>query len=94
VSSIQAVLDDDTQTLLPAIVVGSLVGLGVLLAQPTSALPAVRIGPAPLVASGIGTVGGMAVLMVQASEPEAFGALMDGLSSATGRDDDQDGDQS
>lgn len=56
-----------------AIGVGSLVGLVVLAIQPATAIPEFRIGPAPLLAAAIGTVGAEVWLLARGGAGERFG---------------------
>jgi len=59
----------------PAIAVGTLVGLGVLALQAQTPLPAARVGVIPLVASAIGTIGGLVAVMVDDAAARGFGEL-------------------
>lgn len=69
-----------------AIAIGSLVGVIVLIAQPEIGLPALRVGPAPLLASAIGAVAGQVYLMAEDDSDDRLAELWDDLA--------QDGDQS
>ena len=68
----------------PAIGVGVAVGLGVLVAQ-AGGLPSVRVGPFPLAAGAIGTVGAIAWLLARGDASERFAATWDELAEEGGQ---------
>ena len=68
----------ERESLGPAIGVGVAVGLGVLFAQ-AGGLPSVRVGPLPLAAGAIGTVGAIAWLLARGAASERFASTWDAL---------------